>query len=362
MTAVSADVDGRKSVSGGARPVVAKIWHNYVLRRLVRALFVIWVVATAVFFMVRLLPGNPVQVYINQQIAQYGVSYQDAAASAASYFSFNPQTPLLVQYLDYLGGLVRGDMGMSISTRGISVTRLIAEYLPWTLFSVGIGMAIAITIGLLLGMIMAYQRGGVVDHAVTAIGSFLHSIPNYLLAIIIVVIGGSLLGLFDVGTMRGTVTPGVNPSYGLAWVGDIFFHASLPILTYVLTTVGTWALVMKSSTTQILGEDYVTVARARGLSDLRIRTNYVGRNAILPLVAQIATQAGFVVGGAIFVEQTFKYDGIGTTLYAALQTRDYTVLEGILLVITATVVFANLIADLIYSLLDPRIRTDETGD
>jgi peptide/nickel transport system permease protein len=203
----------------------------------------------------------------------------------------------------------------------------------------------------------------VIDHAVTAIGSFLHAIPNYLLAIIIVVVGGALLGLFDIATMRGTVSPGVSlKTYGLAFFSDIFYHASMPILTYVLTTVGTWALVMKSSTTQILGEDYVTVARARGLSDLRIRTNYVGRNAILPLVAQIATTAGFVVGGAIFVEQTFKYDGIGTTLYTALQSRDYTVLEGILLVVTATVVFANLIADLIYSVLDPRIRTSESED
>jgi peptide/nickel transport system permease protein len=362
MTAVSAGVGQRDTVDRGALPILRKVWRNYVLRRILRAIFVIWVVATAVFFMVRLLPGNPVQVYINQQIAQYGVSYEDAAASAASYFSFDPGTPILLQYVDYLGGLVRGDMGMSISTRGISVTHLIVEYLPWTLFSVGIGIAIAIVVGLLLGMVMAYQRGGVVDHAVTAIGSFLHAIPNYLLAIIIVAIGGALLGLFDVGAMRGTVTPGVNPSYGLAWVSDIFYHAALPILTYVLTTVGTWALVMKSSTTQVLGEDYVTVARARGLSDARIRTNYVGRNAILPLIAQIATTAGFVVGGAIFVEQTFKYDGIGVTLYNALQTRDYTVLQGILLVITATVVVANLIADLIYSMLDPRIRTDETGD
>jgi peptide/nickel transport system permease protein len=176
------------------------------------------------------------------------------------------------------------------------------------------------------------------------------------------VIGGALLNLFDVASMRGTVTAGVTPSYGLAWVQDIFYHASLPILCYVLTTVGAWALIMKSSTTQILGEDYVTVARARGLTDFRIRTNYVGRNAILPLVAQIATTAGFVVGGAIFVEQTFHYEGIGFVLYSALQSRDYTVLQGILLVITVTVVFANLIADLIYSVLDPRIRTGEKGD
>ena len=361
MAAVSAEV-GSSGSRATAMPALKRIWRNYVVRRILRAIFVIWVVATAVFFMVRLLPGNPVQVYINQQIAEYGVSYQDAAASAASYFSFDPQTPLIVQYFNYLLGLLHGDLGMSISSRGVSVGHIIVEYLPWTLFSVGIGIFIAIVIGLFLGMVMAYRRGGAIDHAVTALGSFLHAIPNYLLAIIIVVIGGALLGLFDVGTMRGTVTPGVDPSYGLAWVQDIFYHASLPILTYVLTTVGTWALIMKSSTTQILGEDYVTVARARGLKDMWIRTNYVGRNAILPLVAQIATQAGFVVGGAIFVEQTFKYDGIGVTLYSALQTRDYTVLQGILLVLTATVVFANLIADLIYSVLDPRIRTDETGD
>jgi len=358
MAAIEAGVRGRPTT--GTTPVLGRIWRNYVVQRVLRAIFVIWIVATLVFFMVRLLPGNPVQVYINQQIALYGVSYEDAAASAASYFSFDPNTPIVVQYLNYLVGLLHGDMGMSISNRGISVTALIGKYLPWTLFSVGIGLIIAIAIGLVLGMVMAYRRGGVVDHSMTAIGSFLHAIPNYLLAIIIVVIGGALLHLFDVASMRGTVTPGVDPSYGLAWVQDIFYHASLPILTYVLTTVGAWALIMKSSTTQILGEDYVTVARARGLSDLRIRTNYVGRNAILPLVAQIATTAGFVVGGAIFVEQTFKYDGIGASLYSALNSRDYTVLQGILLVITVTVIVANLIADLIYSVLDPRIRTGES--
>ncbi len=140
------------------------------------------------------------------------------------------------------------------------------------------------------------------------------------------------------------------------------YHATLPMLTYILTTVGTWALVMKSSTTQILGEDYVMVARARGLSDFRIGSQYVGRNAVLPLVAQIATQAGFVVGGAIFVEKTFAYDGIGVTLFESINSRDYPVIQGILLVITITVVLANLVSDLIYSVLDPRIRTGEGSE
>ncbi len=347
---------------GSARTVVVKVWQNYVLRRILRAVFVIWVVATAVFFMVRLLPGNPVQVYINTQIAQYGVSYEDAAASAQAYFSFNPTTPLIVQYGQYLLGLLHLDLGVSISNRGVPVSDIIARYLPWTLFSVGIGMVISVVIGLLLGMVMAYRRGGVIDHAVTAIGSVLHAIPNYIMAIMIVVILGAELGIYDVGASRGTYTAGVQPSFSPTFISDVMYHATMPILTYVLTTVGTWALVMKSSTTQVLEEDYVMVARARGLSDARVRGAYVGRNAVLPLVAQIATQAGFVVGGAIFVEQTFNYSGIGAELYQALQTRDYTVLQGILLIVTATVVFANLIADLIYSVLDPRIRTDEAGE
>ena len=344
-----------------ARPPgpLLKVWRSYLLRRILRALFAIYVVATGVFFMVRLLPGNPVDVYINTQIGQYGKSYETAAAEAAALFSFDPGTPLWRQYLDYLWGVVHGDFGMSILSPGTSVLEKIALHLPWTLFSVGIAMIISVTIGLTLGMIMAYRRGGFVDHFVSTVGSAFHAIPNYLLAIMIVVIGAVQLNVIDFTQMRGHSSPGVKPELSLAFISDSLYHATLPILTYVLTTVGTWALVMKSSTTQVLGEDYVTVARARGLSDNRIRGTYVGRNAVLPLVAQIATQAGFVVGGAIFVEKTFAYDGIGITLFESISARDYPVIQGILLVITITVVFANLVADLIYSVLDPRIRTGE---
>jgi hypothetical protein len=146
-------------------------------------------------------------------------------------------------------------------------------------------------------MIMAYRRGGIIDHAVSIIGSGFHAIPNYLLAILIVVVGAVQLGVIDYTRMRGNVSPGVSPELSIRFLSDIGYHATLPMITYILTTVGTWALIMKASTTQVLGEDYVTVARARGLKDARIQTNYVGRNALLPLIAQIATQAGFIVGG-----------------------------------------------------------------
>ena len=361
MSAVSTDVDRRSA--RGSVPVLKRIWRTYLVRRILRAIFVVWAVATGVFFMLRLLPGNPVDVYINQQIAQYGMTYDQASSQAAGLFSFDPGTPLWRQYVDYVVNLLRGDMGMSILTPGVTVIDKIMLKLPWTLFSVGISMVIAIGLGLALGMIMAYRRGGVIDHGVSALGSVLNAIPNYLLAIMIVVIFAVQLQWVDLGAMRGHVTPGVSlQNNGLAFFSDIFYHASLPMITYVLTTVGAWALIMKSSTTQTLGEDYVTVAQARGLPEARIRFGYVGRNAVLPLVAQIAVQAGFVVGGAIFVEQTFSYDGVGTLLFQSIQSRDYPVIQGVLLMIIITVVVANLIADLIYSVLDPRIRTSEVDD
>ena len=225
----------------------------------------------------------------------------------------------------------------------------------------GLALLISITIGLILGMIMAYRRGGIIDHVVSIVGSGFHAIPNYLLAILIVVVGAVQLGVIDYTRMRGNVSPGVTPELSLRFLSDIGYHATLPMITYILTTVGTWALIMKASTTQVLGEDYVTVAKARGLKESRIQTNYVGRNALLPLIAQIATQAGFIVGGAIFVEQTFSYRGIGLLLFESINTRDYPTIQGVLLVVTITVVLANLAADLVNAALDPRIRLGEGG-
>lgn len=329
-------------------------WGAYLTKRIARAVLAIGIVATAVFFMVRLLPGNPVDVAI-ARLTSEGVPYEQAAAQAAAFYSFDASAPLWQQYIEYMWALLNGDLGTTLTH--VPVLEKIGHHLPWTLFSVGIALIISVAIGLLLGMIMAYRRGGAIDHTVSAIGATLHAIPNYLMALMIVVIGGVQLRLFTLAEIRGTYTAGQTPGLNMEFIQDALYHATLPVLAYVLTTVGTWALIMKASTTQALGEDYVMVARARGLSGGRIGSMYVGRNAVLPLVAQIATQAGFVVGGAIFVEIIFAYNGVGYALYSALNDRDYALIQGLLLIITVTVVFANLIADLSYGLLDPRIRT-----
>jgi peptide/nickel transport system permease protein len=249
-----------------------------------------------------------------------------------------------------------GDFGMSLISPGTSVTEVVGTYLPWTLFSVGLALMISFTLGILLGMVMAFKREGPLDHVLAALGSLFHSMPNYLVAILIVVVFGVQLGWLPITDMRGAYSPGVEHEVSFAFIKDALYHASLPIATYVLTTIGTWMLLMKSSTVATLDEDYVTVARARGLRDRRITTAYVGRNAVLPLFTQLAISIGFVVGGSLLIEKIFQYQGIGFVLYESINRRDYPVMQGIFLIVTFSVVVANLLADLLYGRLDPRIR------
>jgi peptide/nickel transport system permease protein len=330
------------------------VLRSYALGRVVKAVVTIFLITTLTFFLVRLLPGNPIETYINTQIGQYGMSYADAANQAAGLFAFNPNEPLSQQYGEYLLALAHGDLGRPLLSQGTTVGELIKAYLPWTLFSVGLALLISFSVGIGLGMLIAYRREGVVDHVLTAIGSLLHSVPNYLLAIMIVVFLGVQLGWLPITNMRGAYSPGVTPALSFEFAKDALYHASLPIATYVLSTIGSWMLIMKSSTLATLDEDYVTAARARGLKDRRIATAYVGRNAVLPLFTQLAIAAGFVVGGSI--EPLFQYQGIGWILRNSVNQRDYPVMQGIFLVITASVVVANLLADLLYGRLDPRIR------
>ena len=221
---------------------------RYVVLRVLRALLTIFVVATATFFLVRLLPGSPLDVYINEQVTQYGRSYEEAAAAAAALFSFDPTASPVEQYLSYLGGLIQGDLGSSITAPGTPVMSMIGQYLPWTLFSVGIALVISFVAGVGLGMVMAYRRGGWFDHLATAFGSVTQSIPSFLLAIMLIVILGVKLGWLPLADMRGAYTPGVEIGFNLTFVMDALFHAALPIWCYILTSVGGWMLVMKAST------------------------------------------------------------------------------------------------------------------
>ncbi|MGH2713873.1 MAG: ABC transporter permease [Thermoleophilaceae bacterium] len=346
---------GAAAPASQGRRLLGGIWAQPVVRAVVRGVLTVFVVITMTFFIIRLMPGNPVDLYINQIIAETGISYAEAADQASGLFNLDLNAPIHEQYVGYLGKLVRADLGTSLLSRGTPVTALILAFLPWTLFSVGTGLLLSFVVGVFLGLLAAYRRNSAFDSAVSSIGSVVSSVPNYLMALIIVVFAGTQFRLLPIAQMRGSSSPGIEPGLTLAYIGDILFHGALPITVFFLTTIGYWILSMKSATLATLEEDYVTVARARGLPDGRITTAYVGRNAILPLVTQFAIAAGHVVGGAIFVEFILVYPGVGLRLYQAIQQRDYPVMEGIVLVITVSVVAANIIADLFYSKLDPRI-------
>lgn len=334
-----------------------RIWRNYYLQRALKAILSIYIVSTLTFFLIRLMPGNPLDIFIATQTAQ-GVPYQEAVQAATSIFQFDLNRPVYLQYFDYLGRLVHGDFGYSILTSGTPVSQIILRFLPWTLFVVSVSLLISFALGVLLGTIMAYKRNSWVDHALSAIASVITAIPNYVIAMLMIVVFGLTFQLFDIAKVPGVLSPGVKPDWSLHFISDALYHAALPIITYVLTTVGTWMLSMKSNTMSTLGEDYVTVAHARGLSDARITTAYVGRNAVLPLFTSLAISIGFVVGGSTIIEKIFTYHGIGMKLTDAINGRDYPVMQAIFIVICASVVLANYLADLLYVVLDPRIRTE----
>jgi peptide/nickel transport system permease protein len=238
----------------------------------------------------------------------------------------------------------------------VKVSDQILTYLPWTLFSAGLGVLISFSLGIVLGLVMAYWRGGILDNALTVIASILYGVPDYIIPLFLIIVVGVQWKWFSPGEMRGGVDPNITPGFNAEYIGSVLKLAILPVLTYVLASIGGWILTMKSSTLSTLGEDYINVAKARGLSERRILTGYVGRNALLPLVTRLAISIGFLVSGSIVIEELFQYPGIGRNLLRTINARDYTTMQGMFLVITLAVVISNVLADLLFGILDPRVR------
>lgn len=310
------------------------LWESYALRGALRALATIWFVTTLLFFLFRFMP--------TELPPPPGLP------------------PLWRQYLDYLGRLARGDLGLSFQAR-TPVADIIKAFLPWTLFTVGTGLAISFTLGVALGTLMAYRRGGVLDHALTTFAAIMLGFPQFLLGILLLVYAGVRWQLFDVSRQRGALSPGVRPGLTWTFVADALAHAWLPMLAYVLTTIGPWLLLTKNAATATLEDDYVNQARARGLTERRILAAYVARNSLLPLVSYGAIALGNALGGSVIFEEIFVYRGLGNRLSEAILRRDFPVMQGVFLALTAAVVVANLLADLLYARLDPRVRVGEGG-
>ncbi len=337
---------------------------RYLVERTGQLVVTIFAVMSLTFFLIRGLPGGPADA-IRADLIQNNpeMSTDQINRRVEAQLNIMPDEPLHEQYVSYVAALFRGDMGQSIS-QGAPVTEIIASAAPWTIFMIGTAVMIAFVIGISSGAIMAYREGTKFDTNSTVLAILMNSIPDYIYGLIFLWGLSYQLGVFPTGgrfssTTEPTVSP-LAPVETLTFFGDALYHAALPITSIVLVAWGGWALGMRGNSIQVLGEDYLRVARLRGLSQRRIALRYVGRNAILPMYTSMLITIGFLLGGSIIIEQVFAYPGMGYYMIEALQRRDYPLMMGVFLIITITVAIGVYIADLTYGLIDPRASVGDS--
>jgi peptide/nickel transport system permease protein len=331
---------------------------RYVSRRLVTAAATVLVVISLSFFMIRLMPGNPYDSLEGQLEAQGGLTPQQVQQQVNAIYDIRPHSSLVVQYLDYIGNVVRGRLGRSVTDPSQTVAHIIGSALPWTVFVVGVALLLSFAIGILVGAAMAAFQDTLAAKGSSVLVSFASAVPNYLIALVLLYFLGDRYHVFPLG---GAYDVSVSPGLNISFLSSVIDHAVLPIASYVLASFGGWALAMKGTAVSVLGADYVRAAESHGLSSFRLATSYVGRNSLLPQVTSLALSIGLLFGGSVLIETYFNYPGIGYYLNQAVTSRDYSVMMGCFLIIAIAVVIANLCADLLYPLLDPRIARPGVG-
>lgn len=322
--------------------------RRYFLRRLGFYLFTAWAALSLNFLLPHLMPGNPVEI----ALAKYSGTVSPKAAKAIALLYGVTNKGLGYEYVHYFAQVFTGHFGVSLTDYPASVISVISSALPYTLVLIGVSTVVSFTIGTTLGILIGWMRGSWLDGFLPA-STILYAIPYFWLGLLAVYLFSQMLRLFPVS---GAMSPGLVPSFSGAFVRSAIDHGVLPFVTIVVSSLAPWVLGMRNMMVTTLGETYVTMAQAKGLPRRRVMLVYAARNAIIPSLAGFALSLGFVVGGAILVEVVFSYPGIGYTLFQAVSSEDYPLMQGIFLVITLAVLLANLFADLVYMVLDPRVR------
>ena len=323
---------------------------RFVVRRLGFFVVTLWAAVTANFLIPRLMPGNPALA----MMSRYRGHINPAALHAIEIaFGVNNHQSLLGAYFSYLGNVVRGRFGVSLTFFPDAVSRDVLQALPWTLALVGVTTILAFLLGTLIGLVAAWRRGGILDSVLPSIFVITSAFPYFWLAMLAIWLFAIKLGwLPQSGGYRITD----NVGWTWAFVGDAVRHSILPALTILVTSIGGWILTMRNNTISVLTEDYVRMARAKGLSPWRVMWTYAGRNAILPNLTGFAMSLGFVVSGAILVEFVFNYPGVGWMFLQSVENQDYALMQGLFLMIVIAVLTAILAADAATAMLDPRTR------
>ena len=324
---------------------------RFVLRRAGFFLLTLWVALTLNFFLPRMMPGNPAIAMMSKFRGR--ISGQELA-TLETIFGVNSGQSLPSQYVHYLGDIFTGNLGTSLYFFPSPVSQVVRGAIFWTLGLVGITTILAFLLGTGVGIVAAWRRGGLMDSVAPPVLVIASAIPYFWVGMMFILIFGvKLQWLPWSGSADITATPG----WSLDYVGNVLEHAVLPAMALLITTIGTWTLIMRNNMISTLAEDYVRMARAKGLPSSRIMLDYAARNAVLPNLTGFAMSLGFVVGGAILIEYVFNYPGVGYMLLQAVENEDYPLMQALFLLITVAVLVAILLADIATAVFDPRTRS-----
>lgn len=327
---------------------------DFIAKRTLQLLLIVFIAVTVNFLIPRMIPGDPVESALRTKIAVSGSVSVDVEAVAAAYRAkFGIDKPLWVQYLNYWRSIFSRDLGVSLVDFPQPVIEKIQSAVPWTLGLLTVSTLISFVLGSILGALIGWPRSPRILHVLVPPFMLLSSVPFFLLAIVLVFTFSVLVPWFPPG---GGFDPVSILRLDVPTVLDILYHAILPSLALVLGSIGFWALGMRAMMVSILGEDFITFAESKGLPPQRVFLWYGMRNALLPQITSLAIALGSILSGAVLVEAIFNYPGLGGILFAAISGKDYFVIQGIVLMLIFALALSLFVVDLIYPLVDPRIR------
>lgn len=334
--------------------------YNYILRKIGFACLMIVGVVIFNFFLFRIVPRDPIKLIFNdarlsrasQETLRESFGLDKPVWFDAARFNEKDYAGAFdTQFTAYIRNLLHGDLGISFTQR-TGVNELLKQRVGNSLILVLSGTVIAILIGIIFGLLAAWKRGSRIDFSLLLVALFTTSIPAFVLGIVMILFMGKYLAF------GGMVSPQIHPADGMKYWFDLGKHLALPAFTMAVVEMGGYLLVMRSSVVDILSEDFILTAKAKGLNDFQILRDHAFKNAMLPMITIIALNLAYTVAGSIQIETVFSWPGIGQLMFQAVQMQDYPVLQGSFLLIAISVVLANLLADLLYSLIDPRVKMD----
>jgi peptide/nickel transport system permease protein len=320
--------------------------RDYVLRKLIMAVLTLAVVVVVDFYLFRVLPGDPVRAVIGRNVRISKEAQENLRVQ------FGLDKPLHEQFFATLAQWARGNLGLSWSLRQPVSDVLLAKLFN-SLLLVILGQTFSIVLGIALGLFAGWKRKTAVDVSALAFSLTMWATPTFWLGIILLVAGSTWLGL----PTGGTLSPeNINKPLWEVWP-DLAAHLVLPTLTFTVVYLGEYMLIMRSSILEVLSEDYILTAKAKGMSHWQVLRRHALKNAMLPIVTLVALNLGFTVAGAIYIETVFSYDGLGKLFQTALEKQDFPLLQGAFLLLAVAVITANFLADVLYSYLDPRVKS-----